>query len=334
VNFRGLSAYAYIEQGKDIANSTLFATSTVGTSVAGVSWDTPHKMSVQVEFLRNITNTNLNPASIFFLNGQGIPLNPTLARLNNWSIYVRLTRRVVWGERLLVDDSRGVVQRQASLTGTLMGQAKLHTIGGDFPAAGISLTLDSGREAKTDGQGYFKFLKVPEGQHSIALNLDQLPADLNPSGQTEISVGVSPEKTTMVDFQVLPLQNFTARVQDLANKPAPEGVVIHLLPVDQYTTTDQSGQFGFYNLPEGDYIVELQEKSLPEYGQLASARRMPVVLRYGSAPSETNFVYQIVLPAPKPIERILLDEHRTASSSPQISPARAVSSNAEGSRKK
>ena len=334
VNFRGLSAYAHIEHGKDIANSTLFATSTVGTSVAGVSWEAPHKMSVQVEFLRNITNTNLNPASIFFLNGQGIPLNPTLARSRNWSIYVRLTRRVVWGERLLVDDRRGVVQRQASLTGTLMGQAKLHTMEGDFPAASISLTLDSGRETKTDDQGYFKFLKVPEGQHSIALNLDQLPADLNPSGQTEISVVVSPEKTTMVDFELLPLRNFTAKVQDLTDKPAPEGVVIRLLPVDRYTTTDQYGQFGFYNLPEGDYIVELQEKSLPEYGQLASARSMPVVLRHGSAPPEINFVYQIVLPAPKPIERILLDEHRIASSAPQISPARAVSSKAQDSGKK
>lgn len=311
VLLRRFNLYAYIEQGKDLANSTLFATNAVSTSVAGISWNAPHQMEMQVEFLRNNTNTNLNPASIFVLSSQGIPLDSALARFSNWSLFIRATRHFEWGERLSLD-SRGEVKRQVSLTGTLQGFVKLQTMAGEFGAADVYVVLDSGIKVKTDANGYFAIPKVAEGQHSVALNLDQLPTDLNPSGQSELPVLLSPEKATRVEFRVVPLQTLTGAVLDIAKNPAPEGVVIRLSPGNQYTTTDRAGRFGFYNLPEGDYVIELDDKSLPEYAHLVTASRLALTIRYGNSAADANFIYQIVPPPPKPLQEILLRGHEAS----------------------
>ncbi len=305
VQLHHFSLYTYIEQGKDLANSTLLATNASSTSVAGISWDAPHGMAVQVEALRNNLNTNLNAASAFVLSSQGIPLDSTLSRFNNWILYIRVTQHFGWGEQLSLD-TRGQVQRQAPLVGTLAGFVKLRTMEGEFGAADVYVTLDSGIQAKTNSAGSFVIPKVSEGVHTVALNLERLPASMDPTGQTQALVAVSPEKTTGLEFRVRPLQTFTGAVRDVSHHPPAEGVVIRLLPGNQYTTTDLSGRFAFGNLAEGNYTAELDERSLPEYAHLTTASRLPVMVRYGRAAPEIEFDYQIISPPSKPVQEIVL----------------------------
>lgn len=309
VQLRRFSLYTYIEQGKDLANSTLFATNAISTSVAGISWDAPHGIAVQIEALRNNSNTVLNPESLFVLGSQGVPLNSILGRLNNWSIYIRATQHFGWGKRLAVD-ARGEVLRQAPLTGSLRGFVKFQTMEGEFGAPDVYLVLDSGVAVKTDAFGYFEIQKISEGHHSIALDLDRLPADFNPADRAESSVVLFPEKTTRVEFHLVPLLTLAGIVEQVNGNPAPEGVVVRLSPGDRYTTTDQAGRFGFYNLPEGDYLVQVDENSLPESARLVSPDRQPVMIRYGSAAAPVQFRYEVVLPGPKPIKTIFTDRLR------------------------
>ena len=309
VQFRHFSVYSYLEQGKDLANSTLFATNAISTSVAGFSWDAPQRMTVQVEAFRNNLNSNLNPESAFVLAGRGIPLDTTLSRFNNWSLYVRVTRHFGWGERLSLD-ARGEVQRQAPLIGTLAGFVKLQTMAGEYGAPEIYVAVDSGREVKTDANGYFEIPEIPQGTHIVSLDLDRLPADFNAMERTQASALVRPDQATRVEFTVIPLQMLPGRVVDTSGKPAPEGVVIRLSPGDQYTTTDKLGEFGFYNLPEGDYVVTIEEKSLPDSARLTTPAQLPVKVRFAAAPLVVNFVYEIVEPEPKPIQKVLTGERR------------------------
>ena len=108
---------------------------------------------------------------------------------------------------------------------------------------------------------------------------------------------------------MIPFQFLTGTVRNANGDPAPEDVVVELAPAGKYTTTDKEGRFGFYDLPEGDYIISLDEKSLPEHARIVSPSQLSVQARYGKALSEAHFVYEIVLPAPKPLQRVPLGEH-------------------------
>ncbi len=308
-----LSLYSYIEQGKDLPNSTLFATNIISTSVVGLSWFAAQRMSVQLEAFRNNINSNLNPASIFVLASQGIPIDTTLARFNNWSVYLRVARRFDWGEHSPLDAS-GNIQRQAPVVGSLAGFVKVRTMAGSFGAPSVSVVLDAWRPVPTDATGYFQVSEVPEGTHTVALDIERLPADLNPSDPSELSVQVRHDQLTRLELAVIPLQAAMGRVSDAAGAPAPEGILVRLSPGDHSTTTDRSGRFGFYNLPEGDYVAEVDTKSLPEYAQLVTAPRLPLPVRYGKSVPEANVIYQIVPPPPKPLQKILLGS--------EMSPAR------------
>src|SRR4029077_8706391 len=65
------SAYANIELGDDLANRTVFATSAVSTTLAGASLSLKH-WDFQAEAYRSKLVTDLNPESIFALQGQDV----------------------------------------------------------------------------------------------------------------------------------------------------------------------------------------------------------------------------------------------------------------------
>ena len=188
---RNVSLYSYLEQGKDQANSTLFATNAVATLVVGLSWQAPRGLSVQVEAFRNQFNSNLNPASIFVLASQGIPVDLTLSRFNNWSAYLRVTRHFGWGERLDVDQS-GNVRQQAPITGKVAGFVRLRTMAGNLAAPNVTVKLPSGKQALTDEKGYFEFADVPQGTLWAAVDIDSLPSEFNPADPEQASVLVRP----------------------------------------------------------------------------------------------------------------------------------------------
>jgi hypothetical protein len=71
-SIRRFSAYGNFETGNDLQNKTLFATNTVSTTVLGASMTLGKNWEFQCEAYRNNLVTELNPESIFVLQGQGV----------------------------------------------------------------------------------------------------------------------------------------------------------------------------------------------------------------------------------------------------------------------
>jgi hypothetical protein len=313
------SLYGYLEHGKDLANATVFATSIVSTSVVGLAWQAPRHLAVQLEAFRNNFNSNLNPASIFILASQGIPIDTTLSRTNNWSVYLRVNRHFGWGENLSANPDE-IVRRQAPLTGWISGFVRLRVLTGNFGASHVTLKLDFDKSATTNDDGYFEFLEVPEGIHTVALDVDSLPSNYNPSDPEQAQVLIRPNQPARAELAVTPLQSIAGTISDDAGNPAPEGVVVRLDPQGKYTTTDKQGRFGFYDLPEGDYTVVLEENSLPENARATTAASAPVQIRFGAnADSAVHFEYRIEPPEPKPLRNVLQGQRRAISFEPNSS---------------
>jgi hypothetical protein len=175
---------------------------------------------------------------------------------------------------------------------------------GNRPAAGIPVTLDEARTTTTDEQGRYRFADVPEGAHRVALSSRQLPADFNPAGPQEIVVSVQPRKTARADLEAVRLLGFEGKVSAPAGA-APLNVMVRLLPGGAYTITDADGNFGFYNLREGDYEVVLDESTLPEFAVPDSPAGVPLTLRHGIAVPGVQFGFTILPPA-KPVRKISL----------------------------
>ena len=214
--------------------------------------------------------------------------------------------------RRLVNPPAASPKREAPLLGTLAGFVKLHTMAESAGAADVWVVLDSGRIAKTDANGYFQIPEVPQGPHVVALDMARLPAGFHPTQKREVHAEVRAGQLARMELEVTPLQSLEGIVLDRDGYPPAEGVVIHLLPTDHYTTTDRLGRFGFYNLPEGDYVATIIEDSLPDHATLVTPNTLPVMVRYGAAAVPVLFRYVAILPGPKPVKNVSKDRQQTA----------------------
>ena len=310
MNLRRFSLFAYWEKGKDLANASLFATNQVSISVIGLTWEAPHKTTVRMEAFRSNLNSVVNPESAFVLSSQGFLSDSILSRSNDWSLLLRVTRQFEWGESLSFD-SGGLAHQQAPLTGTLGGFVKVRTLSGAFGAPDVWVVTDFGESAKTDASGYFEILKAPQGRRLVSLDADRLPADFNPGETNAVSTLVRAEQSARVELEVIPLQSLGGAIADADGNPA-EGVAVRLLPNDQYTTTTRNGRFGFYNLPEGDYVIELVENTLPENGRLVTPRSFPASVRYGTDAAAVYFRFEVPPTAPKPLREVIVEGEQPA----------------------
>jgi hypothetical protein len=136
-------------------------------------------------------------------------------------------------------------------------------------------------------------------------------ADLNSGEMNAVSTQARPEQSARVESEVVPLQPLEGVVADADGNPA-EGVAVRLLPNSQYTTTNRSGRFGFYNLPEGDYVIELVKSTLPENARLATPGSLPVSVRYGTDAGPVHFRYEVAPAAPKPLRKVIVKSAQPA----------------------
>jgi len=274
-HLKRFTAYANIETGNDLQNRTLFATNAVSTTIVGASLTLGKGWELQGEGYRNNLIAELNPQSIFVLQGQGVFIPGALSTLNQWSVYFHVTRRFSWGKAALVSDSTGVIVREAPLKGSVEGFVMERFSGGNRPAEGVVVSLDQGRTMATDSSGHFRFADVPEGMHKVALAIDELLADYDPGTHKETAVSVYPNKPSRTDLDVLRLFSIRGKVIGPPNTPL-EGIAIRLAPTQRYTTPDGDGNFSFYNLREGDYTVAVDEKTLPPTAVLEEPRAISV----------------------------------------------------------
>jgi hypothetical protein len=277
VRIRRVSLYGQFETGNDLINKTLFATNSVNTTVAGVDFPVANGWTMQAEAFRTTLLSALNPVNILVLQTQGEGVSDILNNFNQWSFFLRLTHRTHWGAPL--PEASDLLNNQP-IYGAIEGFVYDD---GSQGVAGVSVQLDHSRYAVTDDTGRYRFDEVPEGAHAVVLNMAELPADYSPGHAAPASVTVKTRGVARADLRVVKAGSSIAGVvrglaaEDLGVVRL-ENIVINLSPAGNYTTCDGDGEFAFYNLTPGRYLVSIDATSLPENYVLVSEPEVTVDL--------------------------------------------------------
>jgi hypothetical protein len=276
-----VSAYGNLELGKDLANSTVFATNTFSTTLVGVSARLTRQWNFQAEGFRTKLIAALNPENMFVLQNQGVGISPILSNFNQWTFLFRLTRTLRWGGGLPAEGLDRFVAEHMPLTGAITGFVYVLMAEGRQPAPSVPVSLEDGKTVQTDAKGGFRFNEVREGAHAVTIATDQLPTEYNPGPHPLVRVDIAPRRTAQAELDVYPLSALRGRViaRDGATFDSLEGILIRVVSTGQYTTTLRDGSFAFYNLPEGAYELTIGEDTLPPEAVLSTPARLPVVIR-------------------------------------------------------
>ncbi len=307
MNFRRFELYAQLELGQDLVNQTVFSTASYNTSVVGVSVPMPQGWVLHAEMFRDRQNMLLNPENIFLL-GETTGLPTALPGFNQTSLYIRVTKSFNWGARLPHgSDLDQFTRDQIPVTGSVEGFVSEVSSSGALRVEGIPVTLDHDRVVKTNSEGRYVIPAVPEGPHRVGLAAGELPAEFDPGAVSEITVAVTPQRISRGDLQVIRLGQILGHV-DAPPKSGTdndvETILIRLEPGARYTTPDADGNFGFYNLPEGQYQIKLDATSLPAHGAMTTEAEFAVTMKTGQPVPEIRFGYMIQI-LEKPVRRTL-----------------------------
>jgi len=307
-NIKRVSFYAYMEKGNDLVNKSVFSTNSLRSTVAGVSAPLFKGWMLQFEAFQNQLLTALNPENIFLFGNSDQGLNSQLAGIDQKSVYLKISKHFQWGKALA---QGGTMEEYAAvhapLVGSVQGLVTEAALAGAQPAPNVGVILDRYRTAVSDATGHYAFAEVPEGTHEVALNMEQLPADYEPGPANTARVSVEPRAIARSDFSVLRLANLAGTV--VAPKDVQfDNVVVRVVGTKLYTTPYGDGTFGFYNLREGQYEVEIDVGTIPEGYMLASPARVPVVASSTKPAPPIGFELKVKPPPEKPVREMLKQE--------------------------
>jgi hypothetical protein len=307
-NIKRISVYGNMEKGNDLVNKSVFSTNSVNSTVIGMSAPLFNGWTLQFEAFQNQLLTALNPENIFLFGNGDQGLNTQLAGISQRSVYFKIGKHYSWGKEL----SQGSTMEEyaaahAPLVGSVEGFVMEEAPGGAQPAANVTILLDHGRTAVSDGTGRYSFSDVPEGLHEVELNMEELPADYSPGPENQAHVAVAPRSTARTDFDVVRLANLSGKVTAPRDVKI-EDVVIRLAGTKLYTTPYQDGTFSFYNLREGEYAVEIDVQTLPDGYMLASPGSVTVTASSTKAATPIGFELKIKPKVEKPVRQMLNQE--------------------------
>jgi hypothetical protein len=293
-----------VENGNDLLNRTLFATSNFRTLVAGLTVRLGGGWDLQMEAFRNQLTSELNPENAFLLLGQGVPAQLVFSGFNQKSAYLRLSKHFGWGETRPAGGIDRYADEQNLLRGKVQGTVLSMGLAGPLVARGVTVSLDGYRSVVTDELGAFSLADVPVGSHSVALALRELPAEYDPGSPVEVSVRIEPGRSTAVMLEVWRLGSIRGVVIS-ADRRCLESSRLRLQPTGRYTTSEPDGTFSFDNVREGEYAVSLETVetsiSCAPQGEVEQRRQV----RSDAATGAIRFEVQAVETV-KPIRRIAL----------------------------
>lgn len=310
VQFRSkhLTAYSFFDIGHDLVSQSLFSTNAIRSTVIGVSSRVPGGWDLSAETFRSSLTTALNPENLFVLQTQGAAVPPLLAGINQWSLFVRLTRNFTWNGGMPSEAMDRYTKEQIPIVGIVTGKVLSKTRGTLRPAAGITVGLDGSRFATTDQNGVYTISDVPEGFHRMRLAVEQLPSAYEPSPPPpdDSYTVVKARQTAKADFEVFPLGSFCGKVDGPAGVSV-EAMLIRLLPTQRYTTPEADGEFCFHNIREGNYEVELATETIPPGTQLQTPAKVFHVLDLDAPGPAVQFRLAVIVEV-KPVRRVLEDK--------------------------
>ncbi len=140
----------------------------------------------------------------------------------------------------------------------------------DKPQANVRVRVDGSRYVVSDAEGNFRIESVARGEHSVYLDLLSVRADLTLLDNTQQQITLN-SHDSVVDFRVVRTGRITGMVwldtnengrMDDLEKPFADVRIVTGSGRD--TLTDANGHFLIGDLPPGEHILLLDEKTLPE----------------------------------------------------------------------
>src|SRR5215216_1187213 len=143
--------------------------------------------------------------------------------------------------------------------------------GVDQPQANVRVRVDGSRYVVSDAAGNFRIDSVARGEHTVYLDLLSVRADLTLLDTVQQIVTLDSRHDSIVDFRVVRTGRVSGVVWldlnengrlDETERPLPDVRVVTGSGRD--TLTDENGNFIIGDLPPGEHILLLDEKTLPE----------------------------------------------------------------------
>src|SRR6201988_1481242 len=205
--------------------------------------------SLQVSYLKTQTGTTalLSLHGLFFSNKRAErAVNGPLAELNSYaSVY-------------------GRVYQDVNLNGRFDPAV-------DQPQANAKVRVDGSRYVVSDVNGNFRIDSVMRGEHSVYLDLLSVRADLTLLDNTQQLITIESTRDVIVDFRVVRTGRISGVVWLDLNENGRLDETEQVLPDVRVVTgsgrdtlTDDKGYFIIGDLPPGEHIVLLDEKTIPE----------------------------------------------------------------------
>jgi hypothetical protein len=179
----------------------------------------------------------------------------------------------------------------------------------DQPQANARVRVDGTRYVVSDALGNFRIDSVTRGEHAVYLDLLSVRADLTLLDQTLQQITIESTRDVIVDFRVVRTGRITGIVWvdtnengrlDVSEQPLADVRVVTGSGRD--TLTDEKGYFIIGDLPPGEHILLLDEKTIPEQTRSVAGSQTIKV----SAGNETSTSFPIA-PLPDQIKKFPRD---------------------------
>lgn len=141
----------------------------------------------------------------------------------------------------------------------------------DKPQAEVKVRVDGNRYVVSDENGLYRFDSVIEGDHRVYLDLLSVRADLTVLDGDAKNTMLEAGRDSILDFRVVRTGRISGRAWldtnengefDEGETPLADTRVVTASGRD--TLTDSDGYFSVADLPPGDHVVLLDEKTIPE----------------------------------------------------------------------
>jgi hypothetical protein len=143
--------------------------------------------------------------------------------------------------------------------------------GVDLPQAEVKVRVDGNRYVVSDANGIYNFDSVSAGDHRVYLDLLSVRADLTFLDADARTATIAAGRGSTFDFRLVRTGRISGRVWLDTNEngkfdegETPLADVRVTTASGRDTLTDIDGSFSLGDLPPGDHIILLDEKTLPE----------------------------------------------------------------------
>ncbi|HJQ27527.1 MAG TPA: hypothetical protein VKA60_26815 [Blastocatellia bacterium] len=215
----------------------------------------PHQTVLQINYARTANGTQLMLQLRGLLGShkhQEIARSASLAELNSFGAF------------------SGRVYQDLNLNG-------YYDPGIDKPQADVRVHVDGSFFTTTDRNGEFRIDNVKVGSHTVYMELQSVRADLTLLTGSEQTAVLVTGRDTIVDFRLVQTGRLQGMVWlDLNGNGQPDPGEPGLADVrivtgsGRDTLTDATGEFVLSDLPPGEHVVLIDEKTLPDMQRSAT----------------------------------------------------------------